>query len=214
MNNLKRLTKTIFSCFTLSALLLLAGCETLPPMTDLSPITVTDARQATAWELQGKLAIKTPDDKLSANIYWRHSEDRDELTLTTMLGTTVLTLNSTPNSAHLHIDGKDFRDDNAQRLLERVSGWSIPLADLPLWITGQVGPNDQVIARDSQGKPKQLTNTQTPPPWQVAFLSWQSQSGTSVPHQLKLERGDLQLKLQLNQWQALGKPAILVGEQP
>lgn len=214
MNNLKRLTKTIFSCFTLSALLLLAGCETLPPMTDLSPITVTDARQATAWELQGKLAIKTPDDKLSANIYWRHSKDRDELTLTTMLGTTVLTLNSTPNSAHLHIDGKDFRDDNAQRLLERVSGWSIPLADLPLWITGQVGPNDQVIARDSQGKPKQLTNTQTPPPWQVAFLSWQSQSGTSVPHQLKLERGDLQLKLQLNQWQALGKPAILVGEQP
>ena len=214
MNNLKRLTKTIFSCFTLSALLLLAGCETLPPMTDLSPITVTDARQATAWELQGKLAIKTSDDKLSANIYWRHSEDRDELTLTTMLGTTVLTLNSTPNSAHLHIDGKDFRDDNAQRLLERVSGWSIPLADLPLWITGQVGPNDQVIARDSQGKPKQLTNTQTPPPWQVAFLSWQSQSGASVPHQLKLERGDLQLKLQLNQWQALGKPAILVGEQP
>lgn len=214
MNNLKRLTKTIFSCFTLSALLLLAGCETLPPMTDLSPITVTDARQASAWELQGKLAIKTPDDKLSANIYWRHSEDRDELTLTTMLGTTVLTLNSTPNSAHLHIDGKDFRDDNAQRLLERVSGWSIPLADLPLWITGQVGPNDQVIARDSQGKPKQLTNTQTPPPWQVAFLSWQSQSGASVPHQLKLERGDLQLKLQLNQWQALGKPAILVGEQP
>lgn len=214
MNNLKRLTKTIFSCFTLSALLLLAGCETLPPMTDLSPITVADARQATAWELQGKLAIKTPDDKLSANIYWRHSEDRDELTLTTMLGTTVLTLNSTPNSAHLHIDGKDFRDDNAQRLLERVSGWSIPLADLPLWITGQIGPNDQVIVRDSQGKPKQLTNTQTPPPWQVAFLSWQSQSGASVPHQLKLERGDLQLKLQLNQWQALGKPAILVGEQP
>ena len=214
MNNLKRLTKTIFSCFTLSALLLLAGCETLPPMTDLSPITVTDARQATAWELQGKLAIKTPDDKLSANIYWRHSEDRDELTLTTMLGTTVLTLNSTPNSAHLHIDGKDFRDNNAQRLLEHVSGWSIPLADLPLWITGQIGPNDEIVERDSQGKPKQLTNTQTPPPWQVAFLSWQSQSGASVPHQLKLERGDLQLKLQLNQWQALGKPAILVGEQP
>lgn len=214
MNNLKRLTKTIFSCFTLSALLLLAGCETLPPMTDLSPITVNDARQAKAWELQGKLAIKTPDDKLSANIYWRHSEDRDELTLTTMLGTTVLTLNSTSNSAHLHIDGKDFSDDNAQRLLERVSGWSIPLADLPLWITGQVGPNDQVLESDSQGKPKQLTNTQTPPPWQVTFLSWQSQSGANVPHQLKLERGDLQLKLQLNQWQALGKPAIILEEKP
>ena len=214
MNNLKRLTKSIFSCIVLSSLLFLGACQSLPPANDLQPINVTDARQAKAWELQGKLAIKTPDDKLSANIYWRHSENGDALTLTTMLGTTVLTLNSTPNSAHLHIDGKDFRDDNAQRLLERVSGWSIPLADLPLWIIGQVGPNDQVIESDSQGKPKLLTNTQTPPPWLVTFLSWQFQSGANVPHQLKLDRGDLQLKLQLNQWQALGKPAIIAGEQP
>ncbi|PTA51316.1 outer membrane lipoprotein LolB [Shewanella morhuae] len=214
MNNLKRLTKSIFSCLVLSSLLFLGACQILPPTDDLQPISVIDARQAKAWELQGKLAIKTPDDKLSANIYWRHSEESDALTLTTMLGTTVLTLNSTPNSAHLHIDGKDFSDDNAQRLLKRVSGWSIPLADLPLWITGQVGPNDQVIESDNQGKPKLLTNTQTPPPWLVTFLSWQSQSGANVPYQLKLDRGDLQLKLQLNQWQALGKPEIIAGEQP
>ena len=214
MNNLKRLTKSIFSCLVLSSLLFLGACQILPPTDDLQPISVIDARQAKAWELQGKLAIKTPDDKLSANIYWRHSEESDALTLTTMLGTTVLTLNSTPNSAHLHIDGKDFSDDNAQRLLERVSGWSIPLADLPLWITGQVGPNDQVIESDNQGKPKLLTNTQTPPPWLVTFLSWQSQSGANVPYQLKLDRGDLQLKLQLNQWQALGKTVRVAGEQP
>jgi len=214
MNNLKRFTKSIFSCIALSGLLFLGGCETLPPMTDLSPITVDNAAQAKAWELQGKLAIRTPEDKLSANLYWRHSEERDELTLTTMLGTTVLTLEATPNSAHLHIDGKDFRDTNAQALLERVSGWSIPINDLPLWITGQVGSLDRVIAVDSAGQAKQLQNVQTPPPWLVTFLSWQSQSGAKVPYQLTLERGDLQLKLQLNQWQALGKPSILLGEKP
>ncbi|KPN76976.1 lipoprotein insertase outer membrane protein LolB [Shewanella xiamenensis] len=214
MNNLKRFTKSIFSCIALSGLLFLGGCETLPPMTDLSPITVDNAAQAKAWELQGKLAIRTPEDKLSANLYWRHSEERDELTLTTMLGTTVLTLEATPHSAHLHIDGKDFRDNNAQALLERVSGWSIPINDLPLWITGQTGSLDRVIAVDSTGQTKQLQNVQTPPPWLVTFLSWQSQSGAKVPYQLTLERGDLQLKLQLNQWQALGKPSILLGEKP
>jgi len=214
MNNLKRFTESIFSCIALSTLLFLGGCQTLPPADDLTPITVSDVKQASAWELQGKLSIKTPDDKLSANLYWRHTETHDKLTLTTMLGTTVLTLEATPDAAHLHIDGKDFKDNNAQALLERVSGWSIPLADLPLWITGQIGPDDQVIERDNQGKPKLLTNTQTPPPWQVAFLRWQPQSGTTVPHQLKLERGDLQLKLQLNQWQALGKPEVMIGEKP
>lgn len=214
MNNLKRLTKSILSYIALSALLFLAGCQTRPPLDDLSPITVIDVKQATAWELQGKLAIKTSDDKLSANLYWRHTEANDKLTLTTMLGTTVLTLESTPDAAHLHIDGKDFKDDNAQRLLERVSGWSLPLADLPLWITGQVGPNDLINESDSQGKPKLLTNTQTPPPWQVTFLRWQSQSGATLPQQLTLERGDLHLKLQLNQWQALGKPAVIHAEKP
>lgn len=214
MNNLKRFTKSIFSCIALSGLLFLGGCETLSPATDLSPITVDNAAQAKAWELQGKLAIRTPQDKLSANLYWRHSEERDELTLTTMLGTTVLTLDATPNSAHLHVDGKDFRNSNAQALLERVSGWSIPINDLPLWITGQVGAFDRVLAVDSNGKTKQIQNSQTLPPWDVTFLSWQSQSGAEVPYQLKLERGDLQLKLQLNQWQALGKPSILLGEKP
>ncbi|MCP3128448.1 lipoprotein insertase outer membrane protein LolB [Shewanella sp. KJ2020] len=214
MNNLKRFTESIFSCIALSTLLFLGGCQTLPPADDLTPITVSNPNQAKAWELQGKLAIKTPEDKLSANLYWRHTETHDKLTLTTMLGTTVLTLEATPDAAHLHIDGKDFKDNNAQALLERVSGWSIPLADLPLWITGQIGSDDQVIERDNQGKPKLLTNTQTPPPWQVTFLRWQSQSGTTVPHQLKLERGDLQLKLQLNQWQALGKSTVMIGEKP
>jgi len=76
-----------------------------------------------------------------------------------MLGTTVLTLEATPHSAHLHIDGKDFRDTNAQALLERVSGWSIPINDLPLWITGQVGSLDRVIAVDSAGQAKQLPRT-------------------------------------------------------
>lgn len=214
MNNLKRFTESIFSCIALSTLLFLGGCQTLLPADDLTPITVSNPNQAKAWELQGKLAIKTPEDKLSANLYWRHSEERDELTLTTMLGTTVLTLEATPNSAHLHIDGKDFKDNNAQDLLERVSGWSIPLADLPLWITGQIGSQDRVLSRDSKANPKQLINDQTPPSWVVEFLSWQLQSGAHIPHQLKLERGDLQLKLQINQWQALGKATIMIGEKP
>lgn len=214
MNNLKRFTKSIFSYIALSGLLFLGGCQTLPPLTDLSPITVDNAAQAKAWELQGKLAIRTPQNKLSANLYWRHSEERDELTLTTMLGTTVLTLDATAHSAQLHVDGKDFHDTNAQALLERVSGWSLPINDLPLWITGQVGSLDRIIAVDSTGQAKQLQNTQTPPPWLVTFLRWQTQSGAKVPHQLMLERGDLQLKIQLNQWQALGKPSIMPGETP
>ncbi|MGL5358388.1 MAG: lipoprotein insertase outer membrane protein LolB [Shewanella sp.] len=214
MNNLKRFTKSILSCIALSTLLFLPGCQTLPPVDDLSAITVSKASQAAAWELQGKLAIKTSADKLSANLYWRHTPRGDKLTLTTMLGTTVLTLHTTADSAQLEFDGKTYHDSNAERLLKRVSGWSIPLDALPLWIVGLAGPLDEIVERDGQAQPKELINQQTPPPWQVSFLSWQSQSGASVPRQLTLVREDLQLKLQLNQWQALGNVAALIGEHP
>lgn len=214
MNNLKRFTKSILSYTTLSILLFLAGCQNLPPVDSLRPITINNANQAKAWELQGKLAIKTPNDKLSANLYWRHTEELDKLTLTTMLGTTVLTLEATPSSAHLNFDGKDFRDNNAQALLERVSGWSLPIADLPLWITGQVTAQDHIISFDNNGKAKQIQNIQNPRPWLVTFLSWHTQSGAEVPNQLRLERGELQLKLQINQWQALGTPTVVIGEKP
>lgn len=214
MNNLKRFTKSILSYTTLSILLFLAGCQNLPPVDSLRPITINNANQAKAWELQGKLAIKTPNDKLSANLYWRHTEELDKLTLTTMLGTTVLTLEATPSSAHLNFDGKDFRDNNAQALLERVSGWSLPIADLPLWITGQVTEQDHIISFDNNGKAKQIQNIQNPRPWLVTFLSWHTQSGAEVPNQLRLERGELQLKLQINQWQALGTPTVVIGEKP
>lgn len=204
MANLKPFTHPIINSLAFSALLFLAGCQTLPPVSDLRPITVSDVRQAQGFELQGKLAIKTPEDKLSANLYWWHSETRDELTLTTMLGTSILTLSATAKGATLHIDGKEFHDTDAEALLKRVSGWSIPLNTLPLWVTGQVGANDTLEQSNADGTPLLVSNNQHPPAWFVKFLSWQRQSGAQVPRQLTLERSDLQLKLQLNKWQALG----------
>lgn len=204
MANLKPFTHFIVNSLAFGALLFLAGCQTLPPVSDLKPITVSDVRQAQGFELQGKLAIKTPEDKLSANLYWWHSKTRDELTLTTMLGTSILTLSATPEGATLKIDGKEFRDSDAEALLKRVSGWSIPLSALPLWVTGQVGVNDTLEQSNADGTPLLVSNSQHPPVWLIKFLSWQQQSGARVPRQLTLERGDLQLKLQLNQWQALG----------
>lgn len=153
--------------------------------------------------MQGKLAVRTSQDRFSTNIYWLHSPQRDELTLTTVLGTTLLSLSSQDGLVTLNVDGETYQDTNAQRLLTRVSGWSIPIDSLPLWLTGQLTAGDKLISSDSQQRPSKLVNSQQLPPWQVEFKSWQKQSGADVPRLLNLTRGDLRLKLQLNKWQAL-----------
>ncbi len=180
----------------------ISGCSTTIP-DNLIPVSVNKVQQASAWEMQGKLAVRTSQDRFSTNIYWLHSPHRDELTLTTVLGTTLLSLSSQDGLVTLSVDGETYQDTNAQRLLTRVSGWSIPIDSLPLWLTGQLTAGDKLISSDSQQRPSKLVNSQQLPPWQVEFKSWQKQSGADVPRLLNLTRGDLRLKLQLNKWQAL-----------
>ncbi|ABO24780.1 lipoprotein insertase outer membrane protein LolB [Shewanella loihica] len=201
MNNLNYFTKISASCAAL-ALMTLAGCASHKPI-DYAPTQVESANQAEAWELQGKLAVRTPEDKFSTNLYWFHTQTNDDLTLTTMLGTTVMTLNKTPSQASLQIEDKVYQDSDAEELLRRLTGWSIPVDTLPLWITGQVSAQDEVVAVDEQGRPKEVLNHTGSSPWHVSFNSWQEQSGAELPRLLQLERDDIRLKLQVSQWQAL-----------
>jgi|TARA_R110002126_G_scaffold7763_1_gene37612 outer membrane lipoprotein LolB len=197
-----RLSASFFYTAIITALLLLTGCS-VTPSEDFTPINVTNAAQANAWELQGKIAVKTAEDKFSTNLYWLHQPAANDLRLTTVLGTTVLTLKTNQGMATLEVDGKTYRDSNAQDLLTGISGWSIPLDSLPLWITGQIGSNDKIVSYNPDGTIKQVISYDPQANWSVSFLSWQQQSGALVPKLLKIERENVQIKIQTNQWTAV-----------
>lgn len=192
-------------------MILISGCSSTIP-NSLTPISVAQVEQAKAWELQGKLAVRTPDDKFSTNLYWLHTPDTDELTLTTMLGTNVLTLHSTPNEAVLTLDGKTYTDANAQRLLARVTGWNIPIDALPLWITGQLRRSDQILSQDQQARPQQVISSAQQSAWQLNFKHWQRQSQVELPRLLEIKRDGINIKIQVNQWQALASPSSNLTE--
>ncbi|MEZ8186134.1 lipoprotein insertase outer membrane protein LolB [Shewanella sp. 5S214] len=202
MGNPLRLSASFFYTAIITALLLLTGCS-VTPSEDFTPINVTNAAQANAWELQGKIAVKTAEDKFSTNLYWLHQPAANDLRLTTVLGTTVLTLKTNQGMATLEVDGKTYRDSNAQDLLTGISGWSIPLDSLPLWITGQIGSNDKIVSYNPDGTIKQVISYDPQANWSVSFISWQQQSGALVPKLLKIERENVQIKIQTNQWTAV-----------
>lgn len=212
MNNLNYFTK-IIPCLLLLSSLLLGGCVSKPNI-NLLPVNVTDAEQAKSWEMQGKLAVKTTEDKFSTNLYWLHTEYNNELRLTTMLGTTVMSLTSDANGAELVLDGKTYRDEDPEQLLKKLTGWSIPIDILPLWITGQTSSTDQVISRDDELRPLKVQSHVGTTPWQVTFKSWQIQSGAQLPKLLELTREDIRLKIQISQWQALADSVPLSQETP
>ena len=185
-----------------TALLLLSACSTLPTQ-EYQPIDVANTQEANNWELQGKIAFKSATDKFSTNLYWFHHLQGNELRLTTPLGTNVLTLQNVQGLATLEVDGKTYHDNNAQALLEGVSGITIPFSNIPLWLTGRIGANDKVISYNSAGQIQQFTSPDAQSDWKVSFINWQHQSGALLPRQLKIERNDVQIKIQTNLWQAL-----------
>lgn len=186
--------------------LFLAACSVKPPH-KLTDIDVSQASEANAWEIQGKLAFRSNADKFSTNLFWFHdntfNQPHDDLKLTTVIGTTVLSLTSQYGLTSIDVQGKTYTDRDPQQLISRVSGMQIPLNKLPLWITGQVTPDDEVLEYNSDGTIKAFTSKDMGEDWQVKFISYQQQSGASVPRLLQIDRADVQIKIQINQWQAL-----------
>ncbi len=147
--------------------------------------------------------MRTPQDKFSANLFWLHEPQRDQLTLTTVLGTTVLSLDARPHKVTLTADGKTHTGRDARTLLRRLTGWSIPMTQFPRWITGQIHHNELVKTRDAAGNPKRAAINADGINWTLDYKSWQRQSGASVPRLLQIRQPDLNLKIQINEWRAL-----------
>ncbi|MGI2855852.1 lipoprotein insertase outer membrane protein LolB [Shewanella algae] len=215
---LKYFTKNCFIRLSALRLLLplllglLSACSSLPDAR-WQATQVKHANQAKAWELKGKLAVKTPEEKFSTNLYWLHTPTTEELRLTTMLGTSVMLLKSGPDGAFLELDGEVYRDRDPQRLLDGLSNWSIPLNALPRWVLGLSAADTELLLTNNDGKPQSLEDGSVSPPWQVKYLSWQQQSGADIPRLLKLNRGALELKIQLTEWQALeAEPKLTTKE--
>ncbi|WP_144213176.1 lipoprotein insertase outer membrane protein LolB [Shewanella donghaensis] len=206
---MRNLTHHLKHLLLLSCLFLTA-CSISPPHT-LTEVDVKNPHQAQAWELQGKLAFRSDSDKFSTNLFWLHDQigqhDRNELKLTTMIGTTVLSLKSENGLASIDVQDKTYTDSNPERLIQRVSGMTIPINKLPLWITGQVTEEDQVIEYNEDGSIKYFISAENGENWHVKFASYQTQSGARLPRLLQINRADVQIKIQINQWQALAAQA-------
>ena len=189
--------------YWVALLVIFMGACSSMPKTTLVPTQVTSVAQAQAWELRGKLLVRTPQDKFSTHLFWLHEPQRDQLTLTTMLGTTVLSLDAKPYNVTLTADGKTHTGADAQRLLQRLTGWSIPIEQFPYWITGQIKQTELITRYDAKGNPKRAAIFLDGINWTLDYKSWQQQSGINIPRLLQVQQLHLNLKIQINQWQAL-----------
>lgn len=173
-------------------LLLLAGCAAVPERAPVSDAAVAwEARRATlaqigAWELRGRVAVRTADQGGQASLLWKRENDTHRIDLVGPLGSGRVRLTQDRNGAELRDgSGKVYRGASVQDLLARMTGWKVPLEGLNYWALGLPTPDAITKSElDEWGRLKTLEQLG----WDIHFLDYAPQGNYELPSRVFISR--------------------------
>ena len=145
------------------------------------------------FELSGRVAVRHGKDSASGRIFWRHSDDADELLITSSLGQGIARINRERDRFRLVTgDNKEYRAADAESLTEQALGWRLPLAGLSDWVQARASPGRPAEMQGDVDKGLELRQDG----WRVAYEEFRE----GKPFRMRLTREDLQIILVVDQW--------------
>ena len=177
---------------------LLSGCASAPRLPENSG---KKAQSNEVWRVEGRLAVKTQDDNFSATLQWQQSGDDFQFRLSKLIGGTLLLMKQRNGMVYLDVDDKQYKDWDAEVLLKRVTGWTVPIADLKYWIRGTLQSDSDAAIRSQKRDPKGLLwSFETVSGWQVNYKNYKQFSGQSLPHTMTIRGQGLTLRIRVSNW--------------
>ena len=166
------------------AALLLASCATVPPET-LPP---------GSFSLVGRVAVRYGEEAASGRVAWRHSPAADELVISTPVGQGVAEITRRDGVYTLvAATGERYTATDPERLTQQVLGYAVPLDGLPDWVQGRPAPGVAAVTRYDGDRLAELR--------QRGWLIDYSGSDERPPKRVRLSRGDLDIRLVIDEWQ-------------
>ena len=190
----------------MGALLLSAGCRTLPPGAPVGPgANAPWPEQRAALEkldrygLNGRVAVAAQGQGFSASLRYNQEPHRSNLALDGPLGIGGLRVELEGEGIRIatsrgeKLDGEDARGE-----LERRLGFQLPLTELRWWLLGIPAPGEANVNQDvGSGEIHDFTQNG----WRVSINARAEGLGFSLPQRLTAERDGARLKLLVENWQ-------------
>lgn len=186
-------------------ILLLSACTTLqPPAPTETPLSNNEREHhilaMQQFSVQATLGIKTPDESVSGNLLWQQNITNYHARLSTFLGISLFELNETEQGSAITIKGETYRAIDTSTLLLQLSGWSMPLHDMPLWLRGLPGNKGRDILRDEFGRVTAFNLTDsTGIVWRLEYQSF-FPDRLALPRRVLLQSNDSQIKIVIRSW--------------
>lgn len=190
---------------TLGALLLLlVGCQSTPQIqpgqgsTRLWQQQEQQLQQLDAWELSGKLGLRSSTANHSAGLFWLQRQDYYDIRLSGPLGQGSARLQGHQGQSLLIAEGQQRQASSPEQLMQQELGWSLPVSSLFWWIRGLPAPNQPYqLSLGANSLPAQLTQSG----WTLTYSRHQSLQGLELPGLIRLQGDQLQATLVIKQWQ-------------
>lgn len=203
-------------CFKLACALLvtlwLTACASLMPAPDEQTAVPSGAdwRQHAAevasldaWFLKGRIAIRTEREGWNATLHWRQQTDRFTLRVLAPLGQGTVELQGGEHQAITLVtsDNQRYSAADAESLMRKQLGWSVPVEGLKYWVRGLPAPGGGISSAtpDEQGRIRTLEQQG----WHIEFKDYTDALDRSLPRKLEMVNERLELKLVVQSWEPL-----------
>ena len=179
----------------LLGLSVLAGCASMRPSV---PGSAADPTRLTAWQASGRIGIAAPGAGGSGTFDWQQRSSASEVTVRGPLGIGALRIRADGDTLRVDDgDGHTLDADSARGLLMERLGIDLPLQELRFWMLGLAAP----------GQPADISEASEPPlrtiaqsGWQVRYDQFTALAGWRVPARMTASRGEVRIKLILDDW--------------
>jgi len=164
----KRLSASKLLSHCLISTLLLAGLSACQQAVKAPPPNVTQQplAAATAFQLTGKIGVRTPQQSGSAFYAWAQQDQRFAIELSGALGIGQTRIEGGNGQFSLENSNTGrLEADSAEALLQQATGWHAPISQLPRWVMGMPVAADSPATYDAQTRLATLTEQG----WQVRF---------------------------------------------
>lgn len=185
-------------------LLLLAGCAVRAPLPEPAAEAAWLAHRAslqglTHWQVQGRVAVRAGEEGWSAHFDWQQQGEDYRIRLRGPFGQGAVELHGNPGGVWLkHSDRPEVFALDPETLLERETGWRLPVSGLSAWLLGlPVAEVDADYQWDAQGALLEIDQDG----WHIDYSRYQQNGALRLPVRMRLERNTLQVRFVIDSWQ-------------
>lgn len=207
--------RTLFKLVSLTALLTLAGCQSvLDAPTKVTQPTVeiphNDAQwkqnlvrlaQINAYSAKGQFGYISPDERFSSHFDWQYQTPTNfRLTMSSNLSSKSLKLQRNRYGMTVSdSEGNSRTEVDVGALMEEMIGVSFPIDQFAYWVKGQPEPNSNYIVNEKR-QLAQFDYAVKGTVWKASFVEYHEDRTPNLPKLIVLENGTQTLKIRIDNW--------------